>query len=174
MSYTTIKAIWPGEKHEDLQELRNGWGSGPVIWDAMCQKYLGARDGVIGKLWPLWKDQAIPEAHRAVLMMTYDRAYVTKKDYARAAADIRQFLQDFPPNDGRVNHWPALAALFETDPDIPAIGLHCTSVSEDPFQGPWNEEKEEYDPPDWEMCYDIYAEIDGEKVPVRSVRNSKS
>lgn len=22
MSYTTVKAIWPGEKHEDLEELR--------------------------------------------------------------------------------------------------------------------------------------------------------
>lgn len=168
MSYTTIKAIWPGEKHEDLQELRNSHGSAPVIWDAMCQKYLGTEPfmyfSVTDKLWPLWKDMSIPEHQRAVLFMTYDQVYVSKKDYARAAADIRKFLQDFPQSSERVNHWPAIAALFESDPDIPAIGLHCTSVSEDPFQGPWNEETEEYDQPDWSACNDIYADLDGLKA----------
>jgi hypothetical protein len=44
---------------------------------------------------------------------------------------------------------------------VPGIGLYCTSVSEDPFQGKWNEEKEEYDPPDWDEVYDLCEEIDG-------------
>ena len=165
MSYTTVKAIWPGEKHEDLEELRNSHGSAPPIWNAMCKKYYGTNDhtymfdGTLDKLWPRWKDLSIPEHQRAVLMMTYDRAYVAKKDYARAAADIKKFFQDFPANSEYVNHWPKIQAIFESNPDIPGIGLYCTSVSEDPFQGEWNEEKEEYDQPDWSKVFSVYDEL---------------
>jgi len=164
MSYTTVKALWPGEKHEDLEELRNSHGSAPVIWDLMCQEYLGTKefgyDRVIDDLWPLWKRCDIPEYRRAVLMMTYDRVYVIKADYERAAKDIRAFLKDYPPKPERVNHWTRIAEIYESNPDIPAIGLYCTSVSEDPFAGTWDEEKDEEGPTDWEECYDMYAEID--------------
>lgn len=164
MSYTTIKAIWPGEKHEDLQELKNSHGSAPVIWAALCEKYYGTKNymmpGILDRLWPRWKNLSIPEHHRSVLMMTYDRAYVVKKDYARAAKDIRNFLTEFLLDRDYINHWPTIAKLYESDPDIPAIGLYCTSLSEDPFEGPWNEEKEEYEQPDWSKCYDLYAELD--------------
>ncbi|MDR3672519.1 MAG: hypothetical protein P4L36_16860 [Holophaga sp.] len=164
MSYTTVIRIWPGERIELGEELHNSWGSAPVIWNAMAMKYLGAGDcayfGCLDRLWPLWKHLGIPEHQRAVLMMTYDRAYVVKADYARAAKDIRASVADFS-TEGRVNHWLRLAEIFESDPDVPAIGLHCTSVSENPFEGPWDEEKEDYDPPDWSQCFSVYAEIDG-------------
>lgn len=167
MSYTTVKAIWPGEKHVDLQTLRNSHGSAPVIWDFFGQRYLGLKPhswlSVTEKLWPLWKRQDIPEAYRAIFLLTFDRAYVIKKDYARMARDIRQFLQDHPGNPEYVNHWPMLAEFFESDPDYPAIGLHVNSVLDDPFSGPWNEEKEEYDQIDWTTAYDFYAELDGLK-----------
>jgi len=170
MSYTTIKAIWPGEKTEDLEELRNSHGSAPPIWNALCKKYYGTQDhsymlnGTLDKLWPRWKDLSIPEHQRAVLMMTYDHAYVSKNNYARAAADIEKFFADFSPIYGNVNHWPRLVEILKSDPDIPALGLYCTSVSEDPFQGEWNEERNEYDPPDWEQCFDIYKELDGLRI----------
>ena len=93
-------------------------------------------------------------------MMTYDKAYVVKADYERAAKDIRSFLKDFPPKHGGANHWTRIAEIFEGNPDNPAIGFHCTSVSEDPFEGPWDEEKDEQGPTDWTDCYDMYAEID--------------
>lgn len=32
MSFTTVKDIWPGERHESLEELHNSYGSVPVIW----------------------------------------------------------------------------------------------------------------------------------------------
>ncbi len=169
MSYTTIKAVWPGEKHEDIEGLRNSHGSAPVIWNAMCVKHLVAEEytymlhGNIDKLWPLWEDLSIPEHQRAVLMMTYDRAYVTKKDYHRAASDIEKFLADFPPKLGYANHWPRIKDVFSGDPDFPAIGFHVTSVSEDLFDGEWDEDLEEYGQPDWDMFYDLYSEIDGLK-----------
>lgn len=159
MSYTTIKSIWPGEKVEDMEELRNSYGSAPVIWSALCRTYLGKDTAWLfdsAKLWPLYKRQDIPACLRAVLMMTFDRAYVMRKDYPRAAADIREFLRIVPQPEDHVNHWPRIAELFESDPDIPAIGLHCTSVSDDPFQGPYNEETDEYDPPNWADFWSVY------------------
>jgi hypothetical protein len=166
MSRTTIKALWPGEKHADLKELRNSHGSAPVVWDEISQKYLGtepfaySRD--IDKLWPLWKDESIPLHQRAVLTMTYDNVYVAKADYAQAAKDIRAFLIDFPEKPGYSNHWNTIAEIFESNPDIPAIGFHWTSVCCDPFEGSWNEEKEDFDPFDWSITWDMYKELRGE------------
>lgn len=163
MSYTTVKALWPNEKQEDFEELRNSHGSAPVIWDAMMKKYIGGEHwltGNIDKLWKLWERCDIPIYLRAVLMMTFDRAYVIKKDYEEAAKHIRLFLNDYPPESNKVNHWPRIAEIFESNPDIPAIGLYCTSVSEDPFEGEYDEEKEEYGQPDWEQCFDIYKDLE--------------
>jgi hypothetical protein len=169
MSYTTIKAIWPGEKHEDRGELRNAWGGAPLVWNALSARYLGSPHGWLmgnGKnLWALAGQSEIPEFVRRVLMMTFDRAYVLKKDYAKAAADIRKFLEEFPQSNDIVNHWPHIATLFESNPDIPAIGFHHTSVSEDPFRGKFDEETEEYAPTDWSRCWSIYDEKESPDAP---------
>jgi len=166
MSYTTVLCLTPGSQVDDLRELRNSSGSAPVIWDAMSQKYYGTEphaymiDGTLERLWPRYKDMGIPEYQRAVLMMTYDLAYVSKENYERAAADIRKWLKDFPPREGYANHWEEIASIYESKPDCEAIGLHCTSVSENPFEGGWNEDKEEYDQIDWDTAYEIYAKLD--------------
>lgn len=164
MSHTTIIGIWPGEMIQKcLPELRNAWGSAPVVWETLYEEYI--HDGFnwltdLDKLWPLWKELSIPEAHRAVLMMTFDGAYVVKKDYKRASKDIEIFLKDFPQNPEHINHWPSIGVMFYNDLDIPAIGFWHTSVSNNPFNGPWNDEKEERDPPDWDKFYDLYAALD--------------
>lgn len=165
MSYTTIKAIYPKVRHESIEELHNSWGSAPFVWDNLSQKYLNAKPYTylltVQKLWPIWKDANIPAHHRALLMITFDRVCVAQKDYARMASDIRKFLLDFPENTEEVvNHWPHIAEFFESNPDIPAIGLYLTSVSEDPFLGKWNEDEGCYEPTDWSNVYDLYASLD--------------
>ncbi len=168
MSYTTILHIFPGEKVECGEELRNSYGSAPYVWDIMCQKYLGLEplrymSSDLNKLWGLWKDKNVPIHQRSVLMMTFDKAYVAKENYAKAAKDIRQFLQDH--NDKTVvNHWHRIAEVFESNPDVPAIGFWHTSVSDNPFNGSWDEDKEDYLPPNWDDCYEIYTEL-GESAP---------
>lgn len=172
MSYTTIKAIYPGDRTENLEELSNSHGSAPPVWEAMASQYLGISKAYdypnkgwmqLGdELWSLWKRTDISVEHRLVFMLTFDRAYVAKKDYPRMARAIRKFLKDFPPHPGHANHWSEIAELLEGNPDIPGIGLYCTSVSEDPFTGPWNEEKEEYDPPNWDEVYDICETLDAQ------------
>lgn len=163
MSRTTIKALWPGEKQEDLIELRNSHGGAPVVWDEMSQRYLGLEpfqySAHTERLWPLWEDLSIPRHHRAVLAMTYDNAYVSKASYSQASRDVRAFLVDFPAKPGEVNHWAAIAETYESNPECSAIGFHWTSVTGDPFQGRWNEEKDDYDQLDWGCKWDLYAEL---------------
>lgn len=176
MSYTSIKAIWPGKRSATIAKLSNSWGSAPVIWNALCEKHRLGRQVVGGgflpcyfglddnphRLWDLYSDISIPLAHRAVLGLTFDRAYVEQANYTRMAANIRTFLADFPVPAGHANHWPYIAKFLADLPDYPAIGLHCTSVSEDPFLGPWNEEKEDYGPFDWSTAFEVYENMPGE------------
>lgn len=165
MSCTTIIAVWPGEKSECLEELRNGFGSGPLVWGDMCQRYLpgGERHSYMFRhqeLWPLAYRQDIPYHHRAVLAMTYDRMFVKREHYGQAAHYIRQYLADFPDNTKYVNHWPRIAELFESNPDYPAIGLWLTSVCENPFNGEWNEEAGEYEQPDWSKYWSLFDNLE--------------
>lgn len=170
MSVTNVYAVWPGERHEEIAELRNGHGSAPVVWGKMFARYVGASPGSrypdseymfrTEELCPLWKRMDIPKSFRAVLAITYDNAYVTRENYARAAADIRAFLAGFDFNPEHVNHWPRIAEIFESNPDFPAIGFRWTSVCEDPFNGDWNEEIEDYDPPDWSKKWSVYEALD--------------
>ena len=177
MSYTTIKAIYPNDRTENLMELGNSHGSAPPVWEALSNKYLGTTASYVypnmgymqrlDELWPLWKRLDIPEEYRLVLMLTFDRAYVAKKYYPRMFMAIDKFLTDFPPRLGTVNHWRKIMGVLHVQDGsegVPGIGLHCTSVSDDPFLGPWNEEKDERDPPDWNEIYEICQEIDGLKV----------
>ncbi|VXA58245.1 conserved hypothetical protein [Acinetobacter proteolyticus] len=164
MSTTTVLGIYPNEKIEELFELNNSWGSAPVIWDAMAQKYLDKPHFMAAtlqdegaKLWALCSDESIPLLHRSVHLMTMDRKYIEKKDFQRASTDIRAFLQDFPQPENRINHWHAIADYLDSNPDVPAIGFHMTSVSDNPFHGNWNEEIESYEQPDWSTCQSVYA-----------------
>lgn len=173
MSTTTVKAVWPGEKAENIEELRNSHGSAPVIWNEIAKRYLGMKDYEYSfrseEIWPLYKRHDMPEHHRAVLMMTYDNALVIKANYKQAAADIRAFLIDFPPIPGYANHWPRIADIFDGELDCPAIGFYMTSVCEDNFRGSYNDETEEYDAPDWSVYWDAYAEAAKWTVPTESV-----
>ena len=164
MSTTEIKFLKHPEGVIDVVEFRNSHGSAPVVWDLIAQKYLGLQPFHYSfhteKLWPLWKDLTIPEHHRAVLAMTYDDTVIIKTDFKRAAEDIRKFLEDFPVNPEYVNHWPAILEIFEGIPDCDAIGFYWTSVSEDPFQGDWNEETEDYEPLNWKRYWSMYNTLD--------------
>ena len=160
MSRTTILQLWPGTTiaAKALQELRNSWGFAVPVWQAMSREYFN-KDmnlGDLAYLWPLYKRVDVPVAHQAVLCMTFDNAYVNRKDWPQAASDIRQYLDDFPPKPENVDHWDAVASMFESMPDCHAIGFWATSVSDCPFEGPYNEITDEHDPFDWEQAADVY------------------
>ena len=156
-------ALYPGTGTEILEEFRNAHGSAPYVWSTVGKHYLGMTEYEFfsrsEEIWPLYKRPDMPRHHRAVLMMSYDNAVVAKEHYAQAAKDIRAFLADFPPNPEHANHWAGIALIFERNPDCPAIGFWMTSVSENPFEGPWNDEREAHDEPDWSQFWSTYLEV---------------
>lgn len=168
MSYTTAYALWIGERFEEIEDLRNSHGSATVVWGKLFARYVDGSSNYpesgymwrTGELWPLYKRMDIPKSHRAVLAMTYDNAYVSRDNFQRAAADIRAFLRDFTFDPAYVNHWPRIVEIFESQKDAPAIGFRWTSVCENPFQGPYNEDREDYDPPEWEKYWEMYETLD--------------
>lgn len=165
MSYSTMYGLWPGtEKRVKLVEFRNAWGMAPLVWDVMVQKYLGTKPYAymqrMEDLWPLHARPDIPVSDRAVLRMTFDTAYIADADRPRAIDDIAMFLHAHSGliDPKAVNHWSTFAwhlAATRADPP-PAIGVHQTSASRNPWQGPFNEEKDEYEPFDWSTAFSVY------------------
>lgn len=158
MSCTTIKAVWPGEKAEHIATLPNAWASAPAVWEALGKRYLAQDLAAVFKnngadIWPLAERQDIPRSVRAVLVMTLDGAIIMRKDYAQAAGDIEDATHQLGMER---SHWPRIADLLRSDPDCLAIGFYWTSVGEDPFQGDWNEDADQHDPPDWSKLWSVY------------------
>lgn len=152
MSQSAIVTVIDGQTSETLLSLRNGHGSAPVIWNALCLRYTGqtmiALDfrNQLDRLWSLHKDVSVPRHQRAVLIMTFDRVYIPAEHYAQAAADIRAWLVDFPADEKFVNHWPEIAAFLESVPAAAAVGLWATDVDSNPFAGDWDDNAEGYLP----------------------------
>ena len=171
MSRTTILRLWPNTTiaAESLHELSNSWGFAIPVWQALAVQY-GNRPFQLHEnldyLWKLYERADIPLAHRAVLCMTFDNAYVSRKDFTRAASHIRQFLDAFPPKAGNVDHWMAVACMFDSIPDCHAIGFWATSVSDCPFEGSYNEATDDYDPFDWKQASDVYGLLEKNNVPM--------
>jgi len=161
MSYTTILAITPGESVEHIEELRNSWGSAILIWDAIWNAFgdkrheYGSALTAGDRLWKLYDDPRLSENDRTIFAMTFDRWYVAKKDYAQIAADLGAFMSRH--NVG--GHWIAIRDFFLSNPDYAGIGFWWTSVAENPFAGEWDEEAENYGPPDWSKVYSLYDEL---------------
>lgn len=166
MSHLNLYRVWPGERHENLVEMHNRHGGASVVWGQLFARYVDGQGENPelnflrrpDELWPLAQRADIPQSFRRVLLMTFDDAYVLRANYAQAAADIRAFLAAFPRAARGVNHWPAIAAVFESQPDCPAIGFRWTSVCNNPFQGAWDEEAACFGAPDWSVFWDVYAE----------------
>lgn len=166
MSYTTVLTLsaFPAPLvTETLEELRNSHGSAPAVWGHIHKKYFShieyahqawSDEG----FWALQEDPRLSDCERATFMLTFDRAYVRREDFIWASEQIEAFvaLNTIPPN--HVNHWPRIAAIFreKADSDIPAIGFWMTSVTENLFEGPYDEDKDEYGPGDWKTTFDVF------------------
>ena len=159
MSRSTVLGLWPNTsiKAEYYEELSNSWQFAYVAWDALSNKHLGHKVNLsdMDDLWPLYKRGDIPLHHRVVLCATFDDAYILRKDFAKAAEHIREFLIDFP-DLSKSSHWPRIAEILDSTPDCHAIGFWCTSVSDCPFRGEWDEAAENYSPFDWAKAVDVY------------------
>jgi hypothetical protein len=130
-----------GKSTRHLAAFRNGWGSGPRAWDHLAEKYIPVRPAYsmdekhLEKVWALAGDKRLQDHERAVLMITFDKAFVPVGALTNAAAACEKFGAEC--EDGRrVNHWPAIGAALrqatETNLGRHARGvcLTCTSVAD--------------------------------------------
>jgi hypothetical protein len=127
-----------------LAEFRNGWGSAPIVWDFLAEKYLGGRvnpfsgDGY-RPVWDLASDDRLTAAEKVVLMMTFDRMFVPI-DHLDAAADAcgEFYTQSAAWSNNMVNHWGAIGEALRSAKSLRrsrharGVCMSCTSVSD-----PW-------------------------------------
>lgn len=120
MSSTNVYAL-NGKSTTHLRSFRNGWGSAPVLWDYLGEKYLGWTNGMpmfnkpaLQKLWDLSRDSRVTVEERICHRLTFDYAYVPLEHlglvgdacYSVYAAMPEKFKGD------RVNHWYNIGSLF--------------------------------------------------------------
>jgi hypothetical protein len=157
MSYSTVLRVYPNDRVEQLEELRNGWLSAPLIWDRVWNRYGEKRHEydqamVAGeRLWALQRDPRLEHSERVVFCLTFDRFIVLRQDFERLAADIEAV--------DLTGHWPRICEILRAERDAPALGFWWTSVADNPLEGPWDEEAEEYGPPDWTTVINVYDHV---------------
>ncbi len=144
MSYVTLKVV-KDNKVEDFKEYKNSHGGAAFIWTCVYDRY--AKDPAIkydswmmnsDKLWPLWKDERLPEYMRLVLVSTFDNAIVEFEHLEKLAEYFKMFVEEFGRNE-KVCHLLDYAdqlkeiSKTETPESCQGICFYQMSVSEDPW-----------------------------------------
>lgn len=112
---------------------------------------------------PFWRSYGDPRAllaHRVVLAMTYDRAYIEPQDFVQTILHIEETLETWPDMVEK-SHLPAIRDYLSKMVDVGCKDsiAFCSSVADDLWQGPWDEENERYGPPDWSQTWSLYEEF---------------
>jgi hypothetical protein len=152
MSSTSL-VEFSGSVASECYEYRNSWGGAARIWDALYETYetkkheydnwlQAANDG---RLWKIWEDDRVDDQERLVYLFTCDNALVQNKDFKTLAEALRHFAVKHPRPE-HICHLKAWAKVLE-ESKAEAMGLHATSVCENPWFG-WNEETDESEPYD--------------------------
>lgn len=170
MSRCKIILFEKGEIKDEI-EFSNSWGGAARIWTSLFDAYL--KDPNIPfhnwffeseKLWALAKNKSLPLFERIVHASTFDRAYINRKNLARFAVDLREFVEKYPVPE-RVDHLTDWAQIIEMA-DADAIGFHATTVS----GNPWDTEDDGVRP--LSEGFEVYEWIEGsennEKKPLTS------
>ena len=141
MSYCAL-IIFVNGKPDGQVEYSNSWGGSARIWDALFKSYVPKKheydswltnNGNDRRLWDLALRQDMPMFERAVHAFTFDRFYVRKEHLGRLAGDLRKFVEKHPAAGGHVDHLRAWAKWLDEHGEVEAVGLHGTSVSENPW-----------------------------------------
>ena len=133
--------ILNGKSTRHLAEFRNGWGSAPMAWDYLAEKYIPEKpayslaESHLEKVWKLAEDDRLEPFERCVLMMTFDRSYVPVANLKDAAEACEMFGKACE-NGKHVNHWVAIGAALREAAGMRfsrhtrGVALSCTSVND--------------------------------------------
>lgn len=128
-----------------FREFRNGWGSAPLAWDFIGEKYIPEKpvysmdSEYLRRVWALAGDTRLEACERIVMMMTFDRAFVPRdrlKEAGEACQDFGRMSSRSAGYHDRVNHWHDIgSALIEMSNakltrHARGAALSCTSVSD--------------------------------------------
>lgn len=135
MSYTSVYELYK-TKVNCITELKNGHGSGPAIWDYVSQKLHGERFNMFDnkKFWSSYKDSRLSEDEKAVLLSTYDNAFVEVErldKFAEACKQVHALI--IQSTEWEWSHFEAIGlaaqALYEKhDHRCLGVAIGCTSV----------------------------------------------
>jgi hypothetical protein len=138
MSTSDIYLLF-GKSVRHWSEHRNGWGSAPICWDYLGEKYIPGYNPLRwSDVWPLNASGKLSEAERAALLFTLDDAFIPTRDLAWVAARFVEFadMTEKAPNmSGRANHWRSFAdsirrAMSVKDKRLRGVCVSCTSVND--------------------------------------------
>lgn len=140
MSYTSVYKLYK-TKVDCIEELKNSHGSAPAIWEYISQKLHGKRFNMFDsdKFWVSYKDVRLDEDEKAVLLSTYDNAFVEIErlsDFAVACKKLHDLIISI--TEWEWSHFQSIGEIAEKlykKHDYRCIGLAigCTSVS-DPWE----------------------------------------
>lgn len=162
MSCTSLYELF-GTKVNCIAELHNGHGSGPAIWDYISNKLRGKDFSIFDddkNFWPLYKDARLDDDERAVLLSTYDRAFIEVdrlNDFAEACQKIHPLIIETTRLEW--SHFEAIGKAAEElyrnhDYRCKGLAIGCTSVCDI-----WEQESTK-DIDSW----GVYAQIDAIKA----------
>ena len=156
MSYTSVYSVYK-TKATCLAELRNSHGSAPAIWDYISIKCTGEKFPMFNPdgFWKLWKDPCLSENERAVLLSTYDMAFVEVEHLERFAVACKEMHEKIISDTKWT--WNHFADIGKQAKDLAkkhdyrslGLGVGCTSVC-DPWEQ-WNFEADK--------AWGVYSEI---------------
>lgn len=137
MSYTTTYQLFR-TKVNALSEHRNGWGSAPLVWTYLEEKYLPKIEysrmamGRMQEVWDLYKDPRLAEHERFALYATYDYSYCEREHLSRGADLLDTFAAEAAAAlPSHVNHWSRIAADYRNagrDGRMLGVCIGATSV----------------------------------------------
>jgi hypothetical protein len=152
MSTSDIYLLF-GKSARHWSEHRNGWGSAPLCWDYLGEKYIPGYNPLRwSEVWPLNADDRLSQAEKVALLFTLDDAYVPLRDVPQVADWFTEFAdltEADPKFSNRANHWRAFAeslrrAASVKDKRLRGVCVSCTSVNDtwsmrrpDDFEKAW-------------------------------------
>lgn len=135
MSYTSVYELYK-TKVNCISELRNGHGSGPAIWDYISQKLYGEKFNMFDdeKFWSSYKDLRLSRDEKAVLLATYDKAFIEVghlKEFASACKKLHALI--IYKTQWEWGHFEAIGDIAEKlhekhDSRCLGLAIGCTSV----------------------------------------------
>lgn len=135
MSYTSVYELFK-TKANCIAELRNGHGSGPAIWDYISNKLYNKKFDMFNdkEFWPSYKDDQLDNDEKAVLLSTYDDAFVEVNNLAKFAIACRKVhALIINTTDWEWSHFEAIGNAADElhkkhDYRCKGLAIGCTSV----------------------------------------------